>query len=185
MSAMLMKKILMAAAAGCVTTGLVLGAAGQLQIYPSVEGHGGVVRLPGASDQPRDGSRICVDLTKGGPADQVNPAIEKVARFVNIYAGAGKVSATVEISVILHGDATLIALSDKAYAKRFNSEGNPNLPLIRKLRQSGVEILVCGQALAHKEASEAEVGDQVEVAVSALTVNVNRQQDGFAFIPLH
>lgn len=180
-----MKKILIVALLWGVTTGVVLRAAEELRIFPSIEGHGAVVRLPGAADQPRDGSKICVDITKGGPTDKVNPAIEKVARFVNIYAGAGKDSATVKISVILHGDATLTGLNDKAYASRFNTDGNPNLPLIRKLRQAGVEMLVCGQALAHKKASETEMDSSVDVAVSALTVNVNRQQNGFAFIPLH
>lgn len=182
---MLMKKILPAVAAVCVTAGLVLGAAGKAQLYPAIEGHGAVIRLPEAVDQPRDDSGICVDITKGSAADKVNPAVEKVARFANIYAGAGKVPATVKISVVLHGDATLAALNDRAYARRFNTDGNPNLSLFRKLREAGVELLVCGQALAHKQASESEVDSSVSVAVSALTVNVNRQQDGYAYIPLH
>lgn len=182
---MLMKTILTAVAAGCVTTGLVLGAAGKVQLYPSIEGHGAVIRLPEAVDQPRHDSGICVDITRGSVADEISPAMEKVARFANIYAGAGKVPATVKISVVLHGDATLASLNDRAYSKRFNTDGNPNLSLFRKLREAGVELLVCGQALAHKKASETEVDPSVSVAVSALTVNVNRQQDGYAYIPLH
>lgn len=39
--------------------------------------------------------------------------------------------------------------------------------------------------MTHKKASLDDVGDSVTVAVSGLTVNVNRQQDGYAFIPLH
>lgn len=182
---MVTKANLIVIAALAMTAGLVLQASEQLQSYPSIDGHGAVVRLSNAADQPRDDSGICVDLTKGGPADKINPAIEKVARFVNIYSGAGKAPATVQISVILHGDATLVALNDTAYAERFNTAGNPNLALVRQLRQAGVELLVCGQALAHKGASDSEVDMAVAVAVSGLTVNVNRQQDGYAFIPLH
>ena len=53
---------------------------------PSIADYGKVVRLPNAVQQPREGSRIVVDVTKGGEADKLNPAIEKVCRFVNIYA---------------------------------------------------------------------------------------------------
>lgn len=154
-------------------------------IYPRIKDHGKVVRLPNAVDQPRDGSKICVDITAGGPVEKVNPAIGKVARFVNIYAGAGSKPAEVHITVILHGDATLTALSTGAYAAKFQLDGNPNLPLFRKLRDAGVEILVCGQAISHKGVSPEDVADLVGVAVSALTVNVNRQMGGYAFIPLH
>ncbi|NQV27826.1 MAG: DsrE family protein [Rhodopirellula sp.] len=165
--------------------GFGLHASEQLASYPSIAGHGEVFHLPEAQDQPRDNSKICVDVTKGGPADKLNPAIEKVARFVNIYSQAGKVPASVRISVILHGDATLVALNDAAYAKRFDTKANPNMALLRELRKAGVELLVCGQAIAHKKASHDEIADSVKVAVSGLTVNVNRQQDGYAFIPLH
>ncbi len=168
-----------------LATGLGLHAAEKLKSHPSIAGYGEVFRLPDAQDQPRDDSKICVDVTKGGPADKINPAVEKVARFVNIYSQAGRVPANVRISVILHGDATLVALNDAAYAKRFETESNPNTPLLRELRKAGVELLVCGQAMTHKKASLEDVADSVKVAVSGLTVNVNRQQDGYAFIPLH
>ncbi|MBI1314710.1 hypothetical protein GC176_25740 [bacterium] len=172
-------------AAIAVSCGFALGAAEQAWLHPVIEGHGAVVRLPEAADQPVDGSKICVDVTQGGPSDRINPAIEKLARYLNIYLGAGRTPATVRISAVLHGDAALVALNDEAYARRFNVAENPNLPLIRRLRQAGVELLVCGQALAHKQANSADVATDVQVAVSALTVNVNRQRAGFAYIPLH
>lgn len=153
--------------------------------YPAIKGHGRIVRLPQAAEQPWDGSRICVDLTAGGETGRLNPAVEKVARFVNIYAGAGKEPAKFHITVVLHGKATAVALNDASYAKRFKTKGNPNLPLIRKLRQAGVDFFVCGQALAGKGFAQSEVASGIDVAVSALTVNVNRQQQRYAYIPLH
>lgn len=155
-------------------------------IYPRIEGHGKVVQLPDAAEQPRSGSKICVDVTAGGPADEVNPALEKVARFVNIYAGAGKKPAKCSITVVLHGDATIAALSDQAYGKHTDVERNPSLPLIHELRDAGVDFFVCGQAMASKGYDANDADFDVEVAVSALTVNVNRQsQGGYAYIPLH
>lgn len=158
---------------------------GPKYIHPVIENHGKVVKLPDAAEQPHAGSKICVDLTAGGPQDKLNPALEKVARFVNIYGGAGAKPAAVRITVVLHGNATATVLNNTGYAKRFKTTGNPNLPLIRKLKAAGIEFLVCGQALAGKNFPQAEVSKDVRIAVSALTVNVNRQQQGYAYIPLH
>lgn len=153
-------------------------------IHPKIQSHGKVVRLADAAEQPRNGSRICVDVTAAGPIDGINPAIEKLARFVNIYAGAGEQPADVHITAVLHGKSTTVALTDEAYSRRHATKGNPNLPLLRKLRNAGVEFFVCGQSAAGLGVKDSEVTSEVQVAVSALTVNVNRQTDGFAFIPL-
>ena len=111
--------------------------------------------------------------------------LEKIARFVNIYAGAGEKPAAVEICVILHGKATLICLEDQAYAEAFATQNNPNLAAIRQLREAGVEFFVCGQSLAHEEQSADSVHEDIRIAVSALTTNVNRQQNGYVIIPLN
>lgn len=80
-------------------------------IYPRIKDYGQVVRFPNAGDRPSDGSKICVDSTAGGPADKVNPAIEKAARFVSIYAGAGSKPVEARITIVQYGDATPTALS--------------------------------------------------------------------------
>ena len=151
---------------------------------PAIENYGKVVQLPQAAQQPRDGSKICVDLTQGGESDKLNPGIEKLARFVNIYAGAGKQPARLELAVVLHGDATLAALDADSYSKRFRTQGNPNLDCLHTLHEAGVQIYVCGQSLISKEAKPDEVAVFVDVAVSGLTSLVNLQADGYAYFPL-
>ena len=164
---------------------VVAAESGTEYVHPQIQGHGKVVRLPQAAEQPRAGAKICVDLTVGGPDAAVNPGLEKTARFVNIYAGAGEKPAECMLTVVLHGEATSVALSDAGYAKHVGRANNPNLPLIKQLRAAGVEFFVCGQAMAGKGFAEAEIDGQVMVAVSALTVNVNRQMDGYAYVPQH
>ncbi len=151
---------------------------------PAIAEYGKVVRLPDAEHQPRVGSRIVVDVTKGGPAGKINPALEKAARFVNIYAGAGKEAAKVDIAIILHGDATLAILKADVYAKRFGTDENPNLDCLRILNAAEVKVYVCGQSLISKEADPKEVDSTCKVAVSALTTLVNLQADGYAYVPL-
>ncbi|MEW4489953.1 DsrE family protein [Thalassoglobus sp. JC818] len=151
---------------------------------PRIADFGKVVNLPEAAHQPREGSKIVVDITKGSDPDKLNSAIEKVCRFVNIYAGAGKNSADVRIAVVLHGDATLAVLNDAAYATRFKTNGNPSLACLRQLKDAGVDVFVCGQSLIGTGAKPSEVSDQAKVAVSALTALVNLQKDGYAYLPM-
>ena len=153
-------------------------------INPAIEDYGKVVNLPDAAHQPRAGSQIVVDVTKGGDRDQLNTAIEKVCRYVNIYAGAGKETAKVEIAVVLHDDATLAALSDNAYAARFGTEGNPNLDCLSAQKGASVKVCVCGQSLINKGEKPSEVSPQADVAVSALTALVNLQADGYSYVPM-
>jgi len=153
-------------------------------INPTIKDYGKVVKLPNAAQQPRDGSKIVVDITKGGDPDKLNSAIEKVCRFVNIYAGAGKDSTKVDIAVVLHGDATLAILNDDAYSSRFETKANPNLECLTELQKAGVKVYVCGQSLTGKGAKPSEVAGQADVAVSALTALVNFQADGFSYLPM-
>ena len=152
--------------------------------YPRIAKYGKVARFPEAAQQPRSGSKILVDITKGSEPAKLNGAIEKVARFVNIYAGGGRNSADVKIAVVLHGDATLAVLTDKAYARKFDVNANPNLPCLQVLREAGVEFFVCGQSLVGKGSLPEDVSNHVAVAVSALSSIVNLQADGYAYLPM-
>ena len=59
-------------------------------VEPAIKDYGKVVRMPDAAQQPRSGTKLCVDVTRGGDAEKLNPAIERVAKYVNIYQAAGK-----------------------------------------------------------------------------------------------
>lgn len=152
--------------------------------YPVIQGHGSVVQLPEAAQQPRPGSKLLVDVTRGGDPAELNGAIDKVAKYVNIYAGAGARPADVRIAVVFHGDATLAVLRSDVYATTFDVKGNPNLDLLNRLHESGVELYVCGQSLLSKGARSEDVAPSVKTAVSALTAVVNLQADGYAYVPL-
>jgi len=152
--------------------------------HPAIASHGAVVRLPDAAHQPRAGTKLLIDITRGGAPNELNPALEKVAKYLNIYAGGGAEPAKAQFAVVLHGDATLSVLNDDAYATRFQVMSNPNLELLRQLHDQGVQLYVCGQTLISQESKPEEVAHVVETAVSALTAVVNLQADGYAYVPL-
>ena len=153
-------------------------------VYPVIKKYGAVVKLPHATQQPRSGTKILIDLTRGGDADKLNGAIEKVARYVNIYASGGAEPADVQIAVVIHGEATLTVLNPDAYASTFKTDGNPNLDLLHDLHEAGVSIYVCGQTLHAKGAEVDDVATFIDTAVSALTAVVNLQEDGYSYVPL-
>ena len=154
-------------------------------VFPVIAGHGGVVHRPAAVDQPRAGAKVIFDVTADAKPNAVNKGLDRVARLVNLYGASGLSPKDVTITVVLHGEATKAALSDAAYKTRFDAEQNPNLALVRELQMAGVEVLVCGQALSYQNFADNEVAPEIHIAAAAITVIINRQLDGFAYIPVH
>lgn len=153
-------------------------------INTAIDGFGPVVSFPNAAEQPQDAAKICVDLTAGAEPNELNGGLRKVARFVNIYRQAGAQPVRCQIIVVIHGSATSIGLESAAYRELFDGVDNPNLGLIKDLHDAGVRFVVCGQSMNAKDYPTDRLVPQVELAVSALSANVNRQAAGYAMIPL-
>jgi intracellular sulfur oxidation DsrE/DsrF family protein len=151
---------------------------------PIIPKHGGVLPRPDAVEPPRAGAKVVFDVTLDAQATDVNKGLDRVARLLNIYGVAGLQRQDVTITIVLHGEATKSVLSDAAYRAQFQSEQNPNLSLIRELQQAGVEVLVCGQALTYKGFSDADVAEGIPIAAAALTAVINKQTDGYSYIPI-
>jgi intracellular sulfur oxidation DsrE/DsrF family protein len=154
-------------------------------VYPIIPNVGGVVPLPDAAEQPRSGAKVVFDITADAKATDLNKGLERVARLLNLYGSAGRKASDVKISLVLHGEATKSVLADSSYKVRFGAEKNPNLAVIGELRKAGVEVFVCGQALASKGFEASEVAEGIKIASAALTVVINRQADGYSYVPAH
>jgi intracellular sulfur oxidation DsrE/DsrF family protein len=151
--------------------------------YPIIADQGGVVPRPTAVHQPRAGAKVVFDVTANAAATEVNRGLDRAARLLNLYGAAELRSSDVQIMIVLHGEATKTVLSDAAYQRRFETPRNPNLPLLRQLQQHGVEVLVCGQALNYKGIGDQEMADGIPVAAAAMTTVINKQMDGWAYLP--
>ncbi len=180
---MIQKLGLAAALLLCLQTGAAMAAD---QRHPVMEGYGAIVPLPTAKERP-DRSlryRVVFSVTKAAAApDQVDPSLEKVARFLNLLGADGVRPAPGDVVVVVHGPATSIVMADARYAARSQGAHNPNLPLIAALRSAGVSVRVCSQALAANRFDPAEVSEGVEMDVAALTTLANLQLRGWALIP--
>jgi len=154
-------------------------------LYPLIKGYGGVVALPRAAEQPTRGARVVFDIAVDSPPGEVNRGLESVARYLNLSAQAGNSPGDCQLALVMHGGTTKCALTDEAYQRHAQAEHNPNLPLLLELRQHGVEIFVCGQSLARNKFPVGEVAGEVTVASSAMSVNVNKQLAGYAYLAVH
>lgn len=154
-------------------------------VTPTIEGFGAILPRPAAIEQPRSGGKVVFDATADAKTDSINKGLDRAARLLNLYGANAIAAADVKVAIVFHGEATKSILSDEAYGRRFGEPTNPNLPLIRKLQEAGVEVMVCGQALNYKGFPDGEVADGIPVAASALTVLMNKQADGHAYIPMH
>lgn len=154
-------------------------------VNPLIKGYGAVAVQPDVAEQPRKGAKIVFDITADAKPEEVHKSLESVARYLNLNAQAGHAASDVRLAMVVHGGATKTALNDTAYGAKTGAATNPNLALVRELKKHGVEVYVCGQSLARNKFPLADVASEFTVAASAMTVNVNKQLDGYAYLFLH
>ncbi|CAM2156247.1 exported protein of unknown function [Pararobbsia alpina] len=105
---------------------------------PAVQGYGRVHNLPDSAYQPKPGHiyKVVFSVTSGAKqSDQINAALDRVARTVNLYAAAGVPLKDLKFVAVVSGPATPLVLDDAHYREEFGVP-NPNLPEIAALKKS-------------------------------------------------
>lgn len=153
---------------------------------PTITGAGKIHPLPDAAYQPDPHAtyKVVFSLTRAaGHPDQANPSLDHLARTVNLYVDAGVPLEHLEFVAIASGAATPMVLDDAQYREKYGV-ANPNLPVIRQLRKDGIDVAVCGQAVAEHHFDYGWIDSHVTLALSALTTITELQQQGYALMPL-
>ncbi len=160
-------------------------AAEELVLGPAIEGYG-----PNYAVADRDVPvleetvyRTVFDAASH-PEDKIalNEKLVSVARFLNMHARSGTPIEHMNLAVVLHSQALNSVLSDAAYEARYGV-ANPNLELVRRLTEAGVELYVCGQSMTFAGIEKSELAEQARVALSAMTMLTELQNQGYALIP--
>ncbi|MGH8034188.1 MAG: DsrE family protein, partial [Lysobacterales bacterium] len=112
---------------------------------------------------------------------QLIPALNMAGSELNALAAAGVPVANARFVVVFHGSSVDGLLQDDAYRAKFGV-GNPNLPVLSKLKDLGVELFVCGQFLAAAGPDPAILSPDVTVASDALIVLMTYQNQGYALL---
>ena len=155
-------------------------------IYPVIKGYGGVHPRADAAVQPDPDTdyKVIVDVVRGDKdRHAVLGSLQRLARTVNLMGFAGVPPSHVHIVAVLEGQASYAAASNARYRKLFKTD-NPNLPILHALKQAGVQLLVCGQALAENKLTDQDVGPDITVSLSALSDFVVYGQRGYSYMQL-
>ncbi|WP_322012803.1 DsrE family protein [Paraburkholderia sp. J12] len=153
---------------------------------PTIQGYGPMHYLPDAAFKPEADHtyKIVFALTQGPKTpDAVNPALDHVARTVNLYAAAGVPLSHLKFVAVAYGAATPLVLDDAHYRAAYGV-ANPNLPLIAELKKAGVTVAVCGQAVAEHHFSYDSIASDVTLALSGLTTVTTLESQGYVLMPL-
>ena len=126
--------------------------------------------------------RVVFDIgTAPDSMSRVNLSIESAARFINMHAAEGVPLEDMDVVVVLHGGAARAALDDDASVAHHGA-ANPNAELIRALAQVGVRIYICGQTAGFHGHEADQLSPEVQLALSAMTINTWLQNEGYAII---
>ena len=155
-------------------------------MYPLIPKFGGVYPLKNVDAQPDPNAefKIVVDVTSTG-AEQGQPyaSLERLARLVNLLSYSGVPPERMHIVALLDRSAGVAAFTN-ATSRKYFKQDNPNLEILRALKKAGVKLLVCGQMLAEGGMTEKDIDPSVTVALSALTVPVFYEQQGYSYMQL-
>ncbi|MEK9613380.1 MAG: DsrE family protein [Flavobacteriaceae bacterium] len=156
----------------------------QQWVTPVVEGYGEIQYFKEAQEQPHADQdyKIIFDITSDAQKNGVNKGLWKVARMLNMFGVVHQPKDKIHLAVALHGEASYVVLSEKNYQARFNKP-NPNLDLIQKLKENGVELYVCSQAIATRKISHHDLNPAIVPALSAMSVLANYQIKGYHIMP--
>lgn len=158
--------------------------AGEPQTGPAIKSYGPVFEVPADSFNldPEQHYKVVMDIGKGpeNPAE-LNRSIESAARFLNLHARNGIPAKNLELAVVLHGSGARAALTPEAHMKYFELP-NGSQGLVEALGEAGVAIYICGQTAAYYGYGTDELLPQITLAVSAMSVHVRLQQEGYQAI---
>jgi intracellular sulfur oxidation DsrE/DsrF family protein len=108
--------------------------------------------------------------------------LEQVARYLNVHAQNGIPRENMDVAVVIYAEALKTALDNDAYRERFGID-NPNYDAIMELGKAGVALYACGQSMGNQGVYKSELASPVKVGLSAMTVLVDLQQEGYVLMP--
>ena len=112
----------------------------------------------------------------------INRELTVIARFMNMHGKNGVPLENLDVAVVFHGRALFAALTNEAYRDAHDMD-NPNLALLNDLADAGVKFYACGQSLGFRGMDKTALASPVKVGLSALTMLVTLQAEGYAFLP--
>jgi len=141
--------------------------------------------VPGAKELPDPNLtyKVVFDLRDAAPKiGDINPGLTGVVQFVNTLAKYGVPADHRKIAVVLHRNATEIILNNETFKERNHGQDNPNIELIRSMKNAGVDFRVCGQSVLAHKIDPKTIMPEIELDLWALTTLVDFQLRGYIHV---
>ena len=174
--------------AGALVLGVILGYSGNAwtqtgQALP-VPSQGAARDIPNAHElpDPNIDYKVVFSVAAATKPGEIHPTLQAMARYLNTLAKNGVPASHRHIAAVFHQGGTDSVLNNETFKARFNGQDNPNIALIRELKQAGVDFRVCGQGMLGKKIEPAMVQPDIQVDLWAMTTMVNLQMRGYARI---
>lgn len=113
--------------------------------------------------------------------NEINPQLNAIVKYLDQSSQQGVPKENMKVVVIIHGATTKNILNNATYQKQFNKE-NPNSKLMHALKNADVELFVCGQSYLAQGFKLSDKYADVKLALSALTVLIEYQSEGYQLI---
>lgn len=151
---------------------------------PLIDGYGEIKYFKDAAEQPDPSLEynLIFDIKDIKEKNGVNKDLWSVARLLNMFSVANVSNDKISVILAIHGEATHVVLSDEKHKNQFEKP-NPNLNLLKQLKESGVKLYVCSQATAARNISNKDLNPYVIPALSAMSVLSNYQIKGYSLMP--
>ncbi|MCB0493102.1 MAG: DsrE family protein [Cyclobacteriaceae bacterium] len=156
----------------------------QKMVNPIIKGYGGIYDLPDAEEKvdPSLDYNIIVEVVRASEKpEDVNWALNNVARLMNLHAMSGVPKDKLHVVLAIHGPAAFTVRNNEEYKKEYGVD-NPNLGIYKELQDAGVKIVVCGQSLIARKIDSDKMVPGIKVASSMLTTMTTYQLKGYAML---
>ena len=124
--------------------------------------------------------KIVFDIGKTvSKVDEVNPGLTTIARYYNTLAKGGVPADHRKFVVVFHQEGTDLALNNAAFKALKDGHDNPNIPLIRSMKQAGIDFRVCGQGVLGRKFDMATIQPEIQIDQWAMTTITTLQLRGY------
>jgi intracellular sulfur oxidation DsrE/DsrF family protein len=178
----MMKKVMFAVA---LVLGVILGYSGRAWTQTAeklpIAGQAPAKDIPGAKELPDPSTdyKVVFSVAANAKEDEVHPTLKTIALYLNTLAHNGVPANHRHIVAMFHQGGGDAVLANDVYKSRHKGVDNPNVAMLKTLKDAGVDLRVCGQGLLGKKLEPSHVLPGVQVDLWAMTTMVNLQLRGF------
>ena len=144
-------------------------------------GYSAAKDVPGGKElpDPNVDYKVVFSVAANAKPNEIHPTLKTIALYLNTLARYGVPANHRHIAAVFHQGGGDAVLANDVYKARHDGVENPNIAMLRELKQAGVELRVCGQGLLGKKLEPSQVLPDVQVDLWAMTTMVNLQLRGY------